>query len=488
MAAAPTKRPNNRHHELQQVISNLIQGVLLLDPRGSIEWANQAALEMHGCKRIAQLGGDPAGYRKRFVLRYLNNHLLTAKQYPLHRLARGECFDGIAVEVTRRSNGDFRRVLELRGFQVLGTRGAVDSLALVIKDMTAEECADERFERTFAANPAPAVILQLDESRYIKANHGFLEMTGFTANEVVGRPFRDLDALRDAEHREQAIAAMRQHRTIPQQEAVLRVKGGVDKFVIVAGQPIEIADKPCVLFTFNDLDARKRAENSLRLSEERFAKAFRLAPVPMLICARSGWRVLAANDAFAAVTGYKLPDIQGRSVREIGFWDAAKVLEDLRVSVDSGQEVRNREAPLLTREGATIECLLSAEPMSIRDEACVLCVVQDITERKRSDADVVRAIETVMKDTSWFSHTVLEKLAQIRHPVGTRGELAALTPREAQVLELICKGHSDSEIAATLKLSRNTVRNHVANLYGKIGVKRRSAAVVWGRERGIASY
>jgi DNA-binding CsgD family transcriptional regulator len=32
------------------------------------------------------------------------------------------------------------------------------------------------------------------------------------------------------------------------------------------------------------------------------------------------------------------------------------------------------------------------------------------------------------------------------------------------------------------------VRNHVATLYGKIGVNRRSAAVVWGRERGVAGY
>ncbi|MDN5874441.1 MAG: LuxR C-terminal-related transcriptional regulator [Sinobacteraceae bacterium] len=64
----------------------------------------------------------------------------------------------------------------------------------------------------------------------------------------------------------------------------------------------------------------------------------------------------------------------------------------------------------------------------------------------------------------------------------------ALTTRERQVLERICKGQTDAEIAAALQISRNTVRNHVANLYDKIGVNRRSAAVVWGRERGLAAY
>ena len=42
-------------------------------------------------------------------------------------------------------------------------------------------------------------------------------------------------------------------------------------------------------------------------------------------------------------------------------------------------------------------------------------------------------------------------------------------------------------IAARLGLSRNTVRNHVARLYAKIGVNRRSGAVVWGRERGMGT-
>lgn len=487
MIPKQAKRSRGRS-ELQQIVANLLQGVLLADTRGAIHWANAAALEMHGCARLAALGANATGYRKRFALHYLNNRALTARQYPLARLVAGGHFDGVTVALAHCPEDGFRRVLELRGFPVRDESGAVSALALILKDVTERQSADERFERTFAANPAPAVILRLEDSRYIKVNQGFLEMTGFAQDQVIDRPFRELDVLREAEHREAAIAAMREHRTVPQQEALLQVQGGVEKFVIVAGQPIDVEERPCMLFTFNDLEARKRAEMSLRQSEERFATAFRLAPVPMLICARSGWRVLAANEAFGAVTGYRHADIQAQSLREIGFWKHTKVLEDLGSSLDAGEEVRGREVPLLTRGGAGIDGLLSAEPVSIQEESCVLCVVQDITERKRSEADVVRAIEAVMKDASWFSRTIMEKLAQIRHPAGVEGELASLTPRELEILGLVCKGQGDAEIAASLKLSRNTVRNHIANLYGKIGVKRRSAAVIWGRERGVPSY
>src|SRR5690606_31191772 len=92
---------------------------------------------------------------------------------------------------------------------------------------------------------------------------------------------------------------------------------------------------------------------------------------------------------------------------------------------------------------------------------------------------------------SWFSRTVIEKLAQIRRPPGAvdnKAAVADLTVREREVLGLMCEGMSDEEIGEKLHLSRNTVRNHVATIYNKIDVHRRSAAIIWGRERGIVGY
>ena len=59
-------------------------------------------------------------------------------------------------------------------------------------------------------------------------------------------------------------------------------------------------------------------------------------------------------------------------------------------------------------------------------------------------------------------------------------------PEEARFDKVvICTGVASREIARALGVSRNTVRNHVSTIYGKIGVHRRSGAIVWGRERGI---
>lgn len=120
----------------------------------------------------------------------------------------------------------------------------------------------------------------------------------------------------------------------------------------------------------------------------------------------------------------------------------------------------------------------------------VLCVLQDVTESRGSRNGLVAAIEAVIADASAFGSSIMEKFTALRNGGCTNGhalELDGLTEREREVLGLICQGQDDSQMSKTLGLSRNTVRNHIAALYRKIGVNRRGAAMIWARERGITS-
>ncbi|WP_284396624.1 helix-turn-helix transcriptional regulator [Dyella lipolytica] len=476
---------------MQQIIAGLTEGIVLIDPDHSIVWANETALAIHGVEELVDLGADAAQYRKKFILKYRNNHPLKPKQYPIERVLAGQLFRDVIVAVTRTDDEAFRRVHQVRSLILTNAAEVGESMVLVIQDVTDRFSAEERFEKTFNANPAPALICQLSDLRYIKVNQGFLDMTGYERDAVMDRSIYEVDVLESAENREEAVQALHEGSTIPQREAVLRLPNGDGKFVIVAGQPIEVAEQDCMLFTFIDLEARKKAEISLSQSEERFSKAFRLAPVPMMVCALPELRVIEVNTAFTKATGYAADDMLGKATSDVNLWKDVKMYREFQAKLDAHEAVRNFEIPMRTREGVMIDCMLSAEHVVIQDEDCILCVVQDITEYKRSEMDLIAAIEAVMKDTSWFSRTVMEKLAQIRHPDASnkaKSELSDLTPREREVLILICKGHSDEDISEILKLSRNTVRNHVSTLYSKMGVNRRSAAVVWGRERGVVSY
>ncbi|GGB21772.1 transcriptional regulator [Sphingomonas metalli] len=473
---------------LRQIIAGLDEGVILVDPDQSLLWANEAALTMHGVERLEQLGTTVDDYRARFQLRYRNNHRLEADDYPIERVVAGDRFSEVVVEVTVAGEDAPRWVHQVRSL-VLNDRDedAPSCVVLVIQDVTDRYQAEDRFEQSFNANPAPAVICRLADLRFVKVNQGFVEMTGHDKGQLLCKTMYDIDVLRGAERRDLAKERLSEGRTIPQMEAELELPGGGTKLVIVAGQPIEMDDQPCMLFTFADLEPRRKAESALRHSEERFTRTFQMAPVPMAIGARDGHLLCEVNASFTALTGYGSAEIIGRSLAEVELWAHEPGRRDIEEAIESGRDLRGHEARITAKDGGRIDCLVSTEAIRLGEDACVLWAFQDITQRKATELELVEAIEAVMKDTSWFSRSIMDKLARLRapQPDAAGAGLDDLTAREREVLALICRGLDDKSIARSLGVSGNTVRNHVARIYAKIGVNRRTAAAAWARARGF---
>nr|WP_210322916.1 helix-turn-helix transcriptional regulator [Methylobacterium bullatum] len=472
-------------HELRQIVAGLSEGVILVEPDQTIAYANEAALAMHGAETVGELGGTVDAYRERFALRYRNDH--TPNQYPMERVVSGERFHDVIVEVTRTDQPDVDFVHSLRSLVATDRDGNPSCLALILKDVSGQFEAEERFEATFDANPAPAVICRLSDLRHVKANDGFLEMTGYTRDAVIGHSVYEVDVLAGARSRDLAISRLNSGGTIPQMEACLDLPDGGSRYVIVAGQPIEWGQEPCMLFTFADLDLRRKAETALRRSEERFAKAFHMAPVPTLLARVEDFSITGANEAFTRVFGYGADTVSGRSPADLRLWvhDVARIRFETAVARTG--HVLGLEVCLRHEDGTDVDCLVSAERVEIGDRTFALMVLQDITERKRTERELSEAIEAVMADTSWFSRGLIEKLANLRRPASEHedGIVPNLTVRERQILDLVCRGLGDDAIARRLNLSRNTVRNHSASLYRKLDVHKRSEAIVWGRDNGF---
>ncbi|SFF25761.1 LuxR C-terminal-related transcriptional regulator, partial [Methylobacterium sp. 13MFTsu3.1M2] len=187
-------------------------------------------------------------------------------------------------------------------------------------------------------------------------------------------------------------------------------------------------------------------------------------------------QVTGVNEAFSRAFGLGEDRVVGRSLEEAGLWVTSSQREAFEKRLVSEGYVLGTEVCLRHESGANLDCLVSAERITINDADFLLLVLQDITERKHSERELFDAIETVMADTSWFSRGLIEKLANLRRPGREGGDAGApnLTVRERQILNLICSGLSDDAIARKLGLSRNTVRNHGAALYRKLGVHRRT--------------
>jgi DNA-binding CsgD family transcriptional regulator len=87
---------------------------------------------------------------------------------------------------------------------------------------------------------------------------------------------------------------------------------------------------------------------------------------------------------------------------------------------------------------------------------------------------------------------IVLKEVQVRVPAGQpfavnskKLDELEITPRELEILELIAKGLSNREIAEKLFVSENTVKTHGSRVFDKLGAKRRTQAVQFGKEFGL---
>jgi DNA-binding NarL/FixJ family response regulator len=107
------------------------------------------------------------------------------------------------------------------------------------------------------------------------------------------------------------------------------------------------------------------------------------------------------------------------------------------------------------------------------------------------EEELLRAIRAVAEGEAILGPGVANRLGGLLggDPAAGR-ELSArsfpqLTVREREILELLAAGHSNSEITRRLVLSPKTVRNHVSNVFAKLGVSSRAEAIVAARNAGL---
>lgn len=148
--------------------------------------------------------------------------------------------------------------------------------------------------------------------------------------------------------------------------------------------------------------------------------------------------------------------------------DAFGMVDDLREFVDS------TKAPVLVFAFAT-------DPHAV--QAALDVGVAGYVFKGVSEETLVTAIERVHRG----ERVVELDLAASPDPVVADwpGRRHDLTEREAEILNLICRGMSNNQIAAHLYLSINSVKTYIRTMYRKIGAESRSQAVIWGLGHGF---
>ena len=199
--------------------------------------------------------------------------------------------------------------------------------------------------------------------------------------------------------------------------------------------------------------------------------------------------VLLADDHHLVRRGFRRLLEDDPRIEVVG--EAADGDEAVRLATELHPQVIVMDAAMPGRSGIAATRAIQAEApdiavlmLSMHSEETVVrqaidAGVRGYVLKNVVDLDLAAAIVRVAAGETVFDQSLL------RSPLA--GERNRLTPRELEVLQLICDGLSNRDIAAQLKVSANTVAVHRANIMNALGVHKTAELVVYALQHGLVN-
>lgn len=218
------------------------------------------------------------------------------------------------------------------------------------------------------------------QGHFIELNSALRQMLGYSQEEILELPTRDVIAQADLANSEARLEQLRLTGAILT-TLELRRKDGTQFPVEISAKRLDDGRIQAIV---RDITARKQADEALRLSEQRFSRAFQASPLPICITTIHDQRLIDANESFFRFFGFSEVAI-GRAVTELGpqlnFVDPAAVMQKF----ETKPPLRNIETSVGTMSGEMRDVLVSIEFIELNGQPCALSIFQDITERKRAE-------------------------------------------------------------------------------------------------------
>lgn len=362
---------------LQAVLNNFPYDFWSMDAGGWYQFQNTTSIRLWGSllgKRFEDIDFSPET-REHFVT---NNR----------RALGGEVVRG---ELRVRADGEERVFSEIIApvvvdGQVRGILGTNIDITEQVGIALALRESEEKFAKAFRASPDGISITELATGRYIEVNEGYSRLLGHTRAELLGRSSLDVAIWEDPDDRDRFVARLLAHRSVCDFELRGRTRDGRCVVVLVSAELVELGGRECIVSVLHDITDRKRAEEALRESEQRFRSYFQLATVGFAITSVTK-QLLEVNDQYCETLGYSRAELEAKTWAELTHPEDLPGDVALFESALAGQiDGYTLDKRFLRREGRVIYATISVRCVRRPDNTpdYFVSLLQDITEKREA--------------------------------------------------------------------------------------------------------
>jgi len=234
------------------------------------------------------------------------------------------------------------------------------------------------------------VFILNNRGNIIQTNQPVVDLLGYREHELLLKPYEELIITDSGFNINSAIDNVNKNR-----------KESFSSFLITKKQvkiPTETrmfkgvwSGKDVIFVICQDISQKIKAESAIKISEEKFSKAFNTRAVMMAITTFDEGRYIDVNEAFLQTTGLERENVIGHSSKEVVIYQEPNIREKLMNQITSSGRLSEQELQIKNTKGDMLTCLFSAEEIIIQGLKCLLIVMSDITQRKQVEEELIQA-------------------------------------------------------------------------------------------------
>lgn len=272
---------------------------------------------------------------------------------------------------------------------VTNATGTVSHIYGLTYDITylkeAEEllrASEEKFSKAFHQSPDLTMMLRASDWTVVDINENIFPILGYTRKDLLGVPVKEKTFFAFQADREQFFSTYATDFQVEMEATLLR-KDGSPVLALLSFRTVELNSQPHIIATIKDISDRKAAE-------DKFTKAFELSPDLMLIINESDLCLVECNNKVESLAGYKREEVIGKSANDFVLWaiDADRKKHNELYTANGSVHL---ESLFLRKDGSTFYGTISSRRITLRGVNHMLAVIRDITERKKSEHNLLQS-------------------------------------------------------------------------------------------------